>query len=48
MYHMDLLRYLFILHGRQLLATGLLGEINVRTHYGSQRKAIYAIRERAE
>lgn len=36
----------FVLRGLQILGMGLLGETNVRTYYDSQRKPIYAIRER--
>ena len=36
----------FMLGGLQLIAVGLLGEINVRTYYESQRKRIYTIRRR--
>jgi len=35
----------FSLGGLQLIGLGLLGEINVRTYYESQRKPIYTIRE---
>lgn len=35
----------FTLGGLQLIGMGLLGEINVRTYYESQRKPIYTIRE---
>jgi glycosyltransferase involved in cell wall biosynthesis len=35
----------FLLGGIQLICMGLLGEINVRTYYESQRKAIYTVRE---
>lgn len=34
-----------LLGGLQLIALGLLGEINVRTYYESQHKSIYTIRE---
>jgi glycosyltransferase involved in cell wall biosynthesis len=34
----------FLLGGLQLIALGLLGEINVRTYYESQSKPIYTIR----
>lgn len=36
----------FSLGGLQLLATGLIGEITIRTYHESQGKAIYALRER--
>ena len=36
---------LFLLGGLQLVGLGLLGEINVRTYYESQKKPIYTIRE---
>ena len=35
----------FMLGGLQLICMGLLGEINVRTYYESQEKAIYTVRE---
>ncbi len=35
----------FMLGGLQLIGMGLLGEINVRTYYESQNKAIYTVRE---
>jgi glycosyltransferase involved in cell wall biosynthesis len=35
----------FGLGGLQLIGMGLLGEINVRTYYESQNKAIYTVRE---
>jgi glycosyltransferase involved in cell wall biosynthesis len=35
----------FCLGGLQLIGMGLLGEINVRTYYESQKKSIYTIRE---
>jgi len=35
----------FTLGGLQLIGMGLLGEINVRTYYESQKKPIYTIRE---
>jgi glycosyltransferase involved in cell wall biosynthesis len=35
----------FCLGGLQLIGMGLLGEINVRTYYESQKKPIYTIRE---
>ena len=35
----------FVLGGLQLLCMGLLGEINVRTYYESQKKTIYSVRE---
>lgn len=38
----------FSLGGLQLIGMGLLGEINVRTYYESQQKAIYTIREQSE
>lgn len=34
----------FVLGGLQLVSMGLLGEINVRTYYESQRKPIYSVR----
>ena len=36
----------FMLGGLQLIGMGLLGEINVRTYYESQRKPVYTVRER--
>ncbi len=36
---------LFLLGGLQLIGMGLLGEINVRTYYESQRKPVYTVRE---
>ncbi|MBI2425246.1 MAG: glycosyltransferase family 2 protein [Candidatus Hydrogenedentes bacterium] len=36
----------FSLGGLQLICMGLLGEINVRTYYESQKKPIYTVRER--
>jgi glycosyltransferase involved in cell wall biosynthesis len=36
---------LFLLTGMQFISMGLLGEINVRTYYESQKKPIYTIRE---
>ena len=38
----------FTLGGLQLISMGLLGEINVRTYYESQKKAIYTVRERLD
>ncbi|NQU43894.1 glycosyltransferase family 2 protein [bacterium] len=35
----------FILGGVQLIGMGLLGEINVRTYYETQKKPIYSVRE---
>ena len=35
----------FVLSGLQLLGMGLLGEINIRTYYESQKKPIYVVRE---
>ena len=43
-----LLTFLLIMIGFQFIATGLLGEINVRTYYESQNKRIYVIRETFE
>ncbi|GMV94440.1 MAG: dolichol-phosphate mannosyltransferase [Candidatus Hydrogenedentota bacterium] len=39
------LAILLMLGGLQLIGMGLLGEINVRTYYESQRKATYTVRE---
>jgi glycosyltransferase involved in cell wall biosynthesis len=36
---------LFALVGVQLITMGLLGEINIRTYYESQKKPIYVVRE---
>ncbi len=36
---------LFLLTGMQFISMGLLGEINVRTYYESQKKPIYTVRE---
>ena len=41
-----LLGGILIIIGIQFIAMGLLGEINVRTYYESQRKSIYIIREK--
>jgi len=38
----------FSLGGLQLICMGLLGEINVRTYYESQKKPIYTVRERSD
>ncbi len=36
---------LFLLTGMQFISMGLLGEINIRTYYESQKKRIYTVRE---
>ncbi len=41
-----LLCVLFLITGMQFISMGLLGEINVRTYYESQKKPIYTVRER--
>jgi len=40
-----LLFILFALVGVQLITMGLLGEINIRTYYESQKKSIYVVKE---
>lgn len=40
-----ILGVLLILTGIQLISTGILAEISIRTYYESQKKAIYRIRE---
>jgi glycosyltransferase involved in cell wall biosynthesis len=38
----------FTLGGLQLIGMGILGEINVRTYYESQKKPVYTVRERLD